>query len=211
LYQHPDVSRQVASLAPYAGIAGSLWLAATITTLSVAEYDFMRGLGWHPLASPTIDWPSGLALGPHGNWMVAAFVGCGALLPVFARGLEHAVGQTLVGRTGARLVAGAGVAMLLLGFKTDPTLAGGPRTWHGLLHDAAYALLGLLLLPAFVALGLRFRQLSRWRVVGAYTIATIALAAPAFVLKGALFYAFLIAMLAWFTVVSLMLWRAAKR
>jgi hypothetical protein len=209
LYQHHAAWWHARRLAPLAGALGSAWLAATITALSVVDAAFMRSLGWHPLERPTMDWPSGLALGPHGGWMVAAFAGCGALMLVFARGLGQQVGEQRLARSGARLLIGSGCALLLLSFRTDPTLAGGPRTWHGLLHDAAFVLLGLTLLPALVVLGAGFWRIPGWRWLSVYTLATLALAAPAFVLKGALFYGFLGAMAAWFVILSVQLWRAS--
>ncbi len=185
-----------------AGVVGPLWLGGTIAALSVVQYDFMRGLGWHPLAAPTLDWPSGLALGPHGSWMTAAFVGCGALLPPFALALHRAVGRTPRGWAGPALLAAAGGGMALLASPTDPTLAGGPRTAAGLVHDAAFVLLGATLLPAQALLGARFRHDPAWRGHAAYTWLTVALALPAFVLKGAAFYLFLAASLSWFVVTA---------
>jgi hypothetical protein len=197
-----------ARAAALGGVAGPLWLGGTIAALSVAQYEFMRGLGWHPLGAPTMDWPSGLALGPHGAWMTAAFAGCGALLPPFALALHRALGAS-GGRAGygPALLAAAGVAMALLASPTDPTLAGGPRTPAGLLHDAAFVLLGLTLLPALLLLGLRFRRSPGWRGHAAYTWLTVALAVPTFVLKGAAFYLFLGAALAWFVVTAARLLR----
>ena len=71
-------------LAALAGMIGPVLLAGAIVVLTVAQYDFIRSLRWDPLTAPTVDWPSGLSLGPYGGWMVAAFVTCGLLLPGFA-------------------------------------------------------------------------------------------------------------------------------
>lgn len=196
------------------GVVGPLWLGGTFAALSVVQYDFMRGLGWHPLSAPTMDWPSGLALGPHGAWMTAAFVGCGVLLPPFAVALHRALGPGGGGQGsskragyGPALLAASGIALALLAAPTDPTLAGGPRTAPGLLHDAAFVLLGLTLLPAMALLGLRFWRTPGWRGHAIYTWLTIALAAPTFVLKGAAFYLFLAAALTWFVVTAARLLR----
>jgi hypothetical protein len=145
-----------------------------------------------------MDWPSGLALGPHGAWLTAAFIGCGALLAPFALALHRELRPTPRGALGPQLLGTAGVALALLASPTDPTLAGGPRTVPGLLHDAAFVLLGLTLLPGMLLLGARMRRDPRWRWHGAYTWATLALAAPAFALKGAAFYLFLVSAMLWF-------------
>jgi len=182
--------------AAVAGIIGPLWLGGTIAALTVAQDSFMRELGWDPLRAPTMDWPSGLALGPHGAWLTAAFLGCGALLVPFASGLEQDLPPG--SRVGPRLLALSGAALALLAFPTDPTLAGGPRTVPGLIHDGAFVLLGLTLLPGMVLVGARMLRDQAWRAHGLYTLATIGLAAPAFVLKGPAFYLFLAAALGWF-------------
>lgn len=64
-------------VAALAGMAGPLLLGGTIAALTWLQRDFMRGLGWNPISAPTLDWPSGLALGPYGNVMEAAFIGSG--------------------------------------------------------------------------------------------------------------------------------------
>ena len=192
-------------LAGLAGVIGPLWLGGTIAALTFIEYDFLRSLRWHPIDAPTVDWPSGLALGPQGGWMVAAFVGGGALLPLFAWGLQRGIraGSAL----GPVLLAAAGVALALLGFKADPTYIPTPRTWQGSVHDGAFVLLGLTLFPAMLALAARFRRDPHWRGQATYTLATLLLAAPAFAIKGAAFYLFLLAIMVWFVVTGVRLSR----
>jgi hypothetical protein len=197
-------------LAGIAGVVGSLWLGGTIVALSVADYDFIRSLGWHPLDAPGVDWPSGLALGPHGAWLTAAFVGCGMLLVRFAITLHRTLRPTPRGGYGPALLGTAGVALALLAAPTDPTLAGGPRTWHGLLHDGAFVLLGLTLLPGMFLLGARMRRDPDWHGHAAYTWGTLLLAAPAFALKGAAFYGFLLAAMAWFIATGVQLYRRGR-
>ena len=48
-------------------LLGSVLFAAVLTALTIIQYDFMRGLGWHPINDPTFDWPGGLALGKYGS------------------------------------------------------------------------------------------------------------------------------------------------
>lgn len=185
-------STQIAGLA---GMIGPVWLCGTIATLSVVQYEFMRSIGWHPLDAPTFDWPSGLALGPHGWAMAAAFLGCGALLPIFASGLQRALPPG--SRSGPALIAASGLAMALLAAPTDSTLV-GIRTPLGYLHDAAFVALGLTLFPGLALTAWRMSVHPRWRLL-AVLIGLVALVgAAAFIFKGPLFYLMLLIVPGWF-------------
>jgi hypothetical protein len=175
-----------------------LALGTTIIGLSIAQYDFMRSLRWHPLDAPTTDWPSGLALGPYGALMIAAFLGSGALIVIFAIGLEQHLAPGAGRRIGPLLVGAAGVAMMLLAAPTDPTYVPTPRTVAGAVHDMAFVLLGITLLPALLILPLRMRQSPTWHAHATYTWATAAVLIPTFLLRGLAFYIFLGAILLWF-------------
>lgn len=186
-----------------AGILGPVWLGATILILSITQYDFMRSLGWHPLYNPTLDWPSGLALGPYGIFMTLAFLGCGLLLLFFGQGLRTVFP---LGNSRADIfISLAGLALALLSFPTDPTLAARPRTIPGYIHDAAFVLLGLSLFPALIMLARYFSQQEKWKHYRLYTWLTLLLIIPAFVFKGLAFYVFLVGILLWFIVLSLRL------
>jgi hypothetical protein len=123
-----------------AGVTGPLLLGGTILALTLRQQAFLRSLGWDPLLAPTVDWPSGLALSPEGGWMVAAFLGSGALLSVFAAGLHHHLAAGGRPPWGTRLLGVAGLALALLAFRTDPTYLLTPRTLAGAIHDGAYVL-----------------------------------------------------------------------
>lgn len=189
-----------------AGIAGPLLLCGTILTLTLRQQVFLRSLGWDPLLAPTVDWPSGLALSPDGPWMVAAFLGSGALLSVFAAGLHHHLAAGGRPPWGTRLLGVASLALALLAFKTDPTYLPTPRTLGGAIHDGAYVLLGLSLLPGMLLLAAELRHRGPWRILALPTLLTVLLAAPAFALKGAAFYGFLVLILGWFLLVAGWLW-----
>jgi hypothetical protein len=73
-----------------AGIAGPLIFTTVAVILTVAEYDFLRGLGWHPIRPTEVNWPSSTALGPYGWIQVANFLIFGLLMLVFAAGLWRA-------------------------------------------------------------------------------------------------------------------------
>jgi hypothetical protein len=184
-------------LAALAGMAGPLLLAVVIMGLTIAQADFMRTLGWNPLG-PVIDWPSGLALGPYGWLMTATFFISGGMLAFFAYGLRLALNEKLA----TTLLMLAGFAMMGLIFATDPTLTSTSRTWHGLLHDSFFALLGLTLMPGILLLGRAFQRNERWKSLTLYTWGTLVLVVPTFWLKGLAFYIFLLAILTWILVIA---------
>jgi hypothetical protein len=193
-------SSRLIRLAAFAGVMGPLLFALVITGLTIVQADFMRSLGWDPFG-PVIDWPSGLALGPYGWLMSAAFFLSGAAMIFFARGLQLALNEKLA----TSLMMLAGSAMIGLVFATDPTLGSTSRTWHGILHDAFFVLLGLTLMPSMLVLGFVFRRNEQWEKLSIYTWATVALSVPAFWLKGVAFYGFLLAILLWDEIIALRL------
>ncbi len=192
-------------------LLGPILFAIVLPTLTIIQYDFMRGLGWHPINDPTFDWPSGLALGKYGFVMTAAFVISGLLIAILALRLKadlsrvsrHRLKPAATSQAGSTFLALSGFALAALAFTTDPTLIGGPRTWHGILHDLSFVLLGLTLLPAMLMLGKAFQDDSRWRGYGVYTWLTAAFAIPSFFFKGAAFYVFLFLILLWCEVIAI--------
>lgn len=191
-----DESRLV-KLAAVVGIIGPILFAIVVTGLTVVQAGFMRSLGWNPLG-PVIDWPSGLALGPLGWVMTITFFVCGTLMAFFAFGLKLALEEKLA----TTLLMLSGFAMMGLVFTTDPTLSSTSRTWHGLLHDAFFAVLGLTLMPGMLLLGGAFQRNENWKNLSLYTWSTLALIIPTFWLKGVFFYVFLLAILTWSEVVA---------
>jgi hypothetical protein len=184
-------------LAAVAGIIGPILFAVVVTGLTIAEADFMRTLGWNP-TGPVIDWPSGLAMGPYGWIMTLTFFVCGALMAFFAYGLKLALRDGLA----TTLLMLAGVAMMGLIFTSQPTIGRTSYTWHGLLHDAFFVVLGLTLMPGMLLLGGVFRKHAGWKKLSPYTWGTLVLVIPTFWLKGVAFYVFLLAILAWSEVVA---------
>jgi len=187
-------------LAALAGMIGPILFAIVVTSLTIAQADFMRTLGWNP-RGPVIDWPSGLALGPYGWLMTVTFFVCGMLMAFFAYGLKLALHE----KPATTLLMIAGFAMMALIFTTDPTLGRGPRTWHGLLHDASFAVLGLTLMPGMLLLGRVFQKHERWKNLAFYTWGTLAFVIPTFWLKGVAFYVFLLVILLWSIIVAVRL------
>lgn len=187
-------------LASLAGLLGPILFAVVVTGLTIAQADFMRTLGWNP-TGPVIDWPSGLALGPYGWLMTITFFICGALMAFFAYGLKLALNENLA----TTFLMIAGFAMMALIFTTDPTLTTVRKSWHGILHDSFFALLGLTLMPGMFLLGRVFQKKEHWKNLALYTWITLALILPTFWLKGVFFYVFLLAILTWSVVVALRL------
>ena len=187
-------------LASLAGIIGPILFALVLAGLTIAQADFMRTLGWNP-TGPVIDWPSGLALGPYGWLMTVTFFICGTLMAFFAYGLKLAFNDKLA----TTLLMIAGFAMIGLVFTTDPTLTTVRKSWHGILHDSFFAVLGLTLMPGMFLLGRVFQKHEQWKNLSVYTWVTLALIIPTFWLKGVFFYVFLLAILTWSVVVSLRL------
>lgn len=184
-------------------LLGPILFAVVVVALTILQYDFMLGLGWKP--THVIDWPSGLALGPYGLWMIATFIITGLVLFFFARRLRADLEPARASRIGSIALACSGLFMTGLAFTTDPTLRPGPHTWHGIVHDTAFVLVGLSLLISMIFLGKAFQNDPRWRGYGIYTWITAALAIPCFFLKGMAFYFFLLAILVWNEVIAIRL------
>jgi hypothetical protein len=195
-----------------AGMVGPAAFALVVVALTLVQYDFMVELGWHPVRSSDVPWPSGLALGPLGWLQVANFVLFGLTLIAFAVGLHRGVAHGGRGsRIGPALLILAGVAMVLAGFKTDPDLSGGPQTWHGVIHGLAYFLFMFSLLPALFFLWWRLRRDPRWRGYALYTLITGVLYVFLFFRpEPVAFYLFLALILVWIEVMAIQLRISAR-
>ena len=197
-------------LAALGGIVGPILFAGAVTTLTIVQYDFMRGLGWDPIHTPTFDWPSGLSLGPYGLWMTLTFILSGLLMAIFALALRTVLDEGTAPRIGILGLLLSGCALMGLAFTTDPTIRSTPATWHGRLHDLSFVLLGVFMLLSMLGLGRAFQNDPRWRKFGLYTFITAACAIPSFALKGIAFYLFLGAILAWSVTVAIQLLRLSN-
>ncbi len=194
-------------IAALAGMIGPLLFGEMLVILTWVEYDFMRSLRWHPLYAPTVDWPSGLALGPYGGWMIATFLVGGLLLMLFAVSLW----QRFPASIGPKFLFVAGIGLMLLSSLTDPTFRSDPAvTWHGALHDLSYVLLGLGLLPGLFLMARQFSRHPNWRTQAWITWLVLALTVPTFIIKGITFYIFLFAVLAWYELIAIKIWKLNK-
>jgi hypothetical protein len=201
----------VRKAAALAGIAGPILFGGVLIILTLTEYDFMRSLGWKPFGFSNTDWPSGLALGPQGCIMTAAFLINGLCVIFFALGLLRALPFSKTSRAASILLLLAGVAMMGLASTTDPTIRTTPATLHGRIHDGCFVALGTTLFPSMLLFGWAFRTIPAWRSLSTYTWLTAAAAIPTFALKGAAFYLFLAGVFAWTLIVARRLNGAGER
>jgi hypothetical protein len=193
-----------------AGMIGPALFATLLLALSALQYDFMLGIGWRPVANPAGAWPSGLALGPYGTAQVANFVVSGLLLAFFSLGLHLGATNGRGSPFGPALLLLAGAAMALMGFETDPIRKIGPRSLHGLIHDAAFVIFVLAFLTALFSLWRRFEADPRWRGHARYTLATGILAVLLLLLPGVAYYLFIVTLLAWIEAIAIRLWRLSQ-
>ena len=194
--------------AAVAGTIGPVLFGSLLLALSVLEYDFMLGIGWHPLTIPAGAWPSGLALGPYGLVQVASFVVSGLLLAFFSLGLHFGARNGYGSPLGPAFLFVAGMAMALMGFETDPIRRIGPRSLHGFIHDAAFVIFILAFLAALFSLWRRFEADPRWQGHARYTLATGILAVLLLLLPGVAYYLFIVTLLAWIEATAIRLWRS---
>ena len=198
--------RTIVMAASLAGMLGPVLFVGVLLALTALQYDFMVGIGWRPLADPAGAWPSGLALGPYGPLLDANFVTCGLLLMLFATGLHIGAEGSRGLETGPALLFVAGTAMVFMCFETDPIHGVGPRSLHGLVHDAAFVLFVLAMLAAIFSLWPSFRKDLHWRGHARYTLATGMLAVLFLLLPGVAYYLFVVTLLAWIFVTARRLW-----
>jgi hypothetical protein len=203
-----QVKRRIIKLARIAGTIGPVLFGGILLALSVLEYDFMLGIGWQPVVDPAGAWPSGLALGPYGAAQIANFVISGLLLCLFAVGLHLELATRHASRSpGPALLFVAGVAMTLMGFRTDPIQRAGPRSLHGLIHDSAFVVFVLAFLAALFFLWWGSRWDVRQQGQARYTLVTGILAVLLLLLPGVAYYLFLLTLLVWIEVTAIRLWR----
>ena len=123
-----DVGRTVRFGAIAGALVPYLFLLGTIG-ISWLEEDFMERLGWEV-------WPSGLALGPDGWLQIVNFIAFGVLLIAFALAVAAVPARNRWVKAAPILLGLAGVAAVMLSFKTDPPDV--EETWHGIAHGVAY-------------------------------------------------------------------------
>jgi len=192
--------------AALAGMLGPVLFVAVLLALTALQYDFLLGIGWRPLADPAGAWPSGLALGPYGLLQDANFVFSGLLLALFSLGLSMGLLDRQSSLLGPALLFAAGIAMALMAFETDPIQRIGPRSLHGLVHDAAFVFFVMVMLAALVSLSRGFGNHLQWRGHAHFTLVTGVIAVLLLLLPGVAYYLFILTLLTWIFVTALRLW-----
>jgi hypothetical protein len=182
-----------------------------VIVLTVAQYGFMRDLGWHPIESSGVPWPSGLALGPYGWLQVLNFILFGLLVIAIAVGLHRRV-SGWAAKIGTGFLMLAVVALVLLGLKTDPNLLStGPQMLSGWIHGLAFLLLTLSLLLTVFFMGWGLRRDPLWRSYGWYSLATGILCVVGSLIPGQMgTYVFLTVILGWMFLMALRLRSVAE-
>jgi hypothetical protein len=133
----------------------------TVVGLTIAEHSFLSASGWSAVHRTQIEWPSLLALGPHGTILEGAFVLCGGLLVTFGSTIAQSTSSGRQ-RIAGCCIALAGVALALEAFKVDaPGVT--VRSWHDAVHNAAYPLIPIAAITAAGALALSSGA-SEWRL-----------------------------------------------
>lgn len=136
------------------GLVGVAGLVAVMIVLTATSADFLHETGWSPIRRTPTEWPSLLALGPHGFALNVAFV-VGSLST-----LALAVATRFSGLPGHR-VAPWGLGLVSLGmagvvFNAD--LPGVPEeSWHARIHNGLYPLIlvGFIVACVSVSFGRR--------------------------------------------------------
>ncbi|WP_327582506.1 DUF998 domain-containing protein [Nonomuraea sp. NBC_00507] len=133
-------------------------------------------LTYHPISL--------LSLGELGWMQIADFVVAGLLCVAFAVGVRRMLGRGRGGTWGPRLIGLTGIGMITAGvFTSDPGAgfppgapAGAPASmsWHGILHEVAFAVVSLSWLAACFVFLRRFAALKRRAWVAACVLAPVA-------------------------------------
>ncbi len=170
------------------GVAGGLiappLLVGATVCVTLVDKRFVDESEWSAVHRSEVGWPSVAMLGPNGGFVIAALAICGALVVGFACALWRLVADAALLRAAAALVGVVGLALCLVAFRQDPLGSEGPASWHDRIHNAAYPAIpiGGALAAGLVWAGARRRPC--WRRMSLISLATVAVAAPSFVLTG---------------------------
>jgi hypothetical protein len=164
-------------------IAPPLFVGATVV-VTLVDKPFVDDSEWSAVHRSEVGWPSVVMLGPNGWVVIAALVTCGVLVICFASALWQLIPDARPLRVAAVLLGAAGLALCLVAFRQDPLGFEGASSWHDRIHNAAYPVIPIC---STLAAGLVWwwaRRRPGWQGMGRVSLATVAVAAPAFVLTG---------------------------
>ena len=188
-------------------VAGPLFLGV-VALLTLAELDFMHGLGWGFTSDDQVPWPSGLVLGDYGAIQIANFALAGALLFFFVLGFRRELPPTRLGRIVGWLLFLIPLGLIVSAFPTDRATVAveEPNTWHGWLHVVGFVTIALasLVVPILTAVALRSDP--RWRGIVWFSVAVVVLEAvfffPLDFLGDPAFVGYMIVLFGWFAVLG---------
>jgi hypothetical protein len=200
-----------------AGLVGPPVFAVVVILLTALEWDFLHDLGWSAglFDSPDTPWPSSTALGDYGFLQVLNFL----LLGLSVLALSVALFRLLDVRrkVGPSLLALLGVGFVGSAIRTDDKNAhgGGPDTWNGAVHAAAFTVIVFAAIASVFVLAAQFRRDERWRPMSRPSLIAglVALASLVANLAGGgnlFFYTFIVVLLAWLSLLAAYALRLAR-
>src|SRR2546425_2293606 len=192
-----------------AGLLGPPVFAVVVVVVTALEWDFLHGVGWTagPFDSPDPPWPSSTALGHYGFLQILNFILLGASVLALATALFRLLDVRR--KVGASLLVVLGASLLASSFRADYGMVGGggPDTWNGTVHAAAFTFLIPAAVLSMLALAAQFRRAERWRSLSLYSLlaAVLALASIVVNLAGGgnlFFYTVLALLLGWLSLIA---------
>ena len=195
---------------PAAAAAAPALFVAIVTILTAHEWDFLHRLGWKLWGKTDVPWPSATSLGSWGWLQILNFIQLGAAVLALTVTMRAFLPPGRAARLGRWALTVAGLALLGLGFKTDPTTT--IKTWHGGIHAMSFIVLVLSGLVAMLAIwrsrwpGLSGASLALAIFALAATLVSFAWASASTVIGGLS----LLALLVWIALLALAV-RAAAR
>ena len=192
-----------------AGLVGPPLFAVVVVVVTALEWDFLHRVGWTAglFDNPDPPWPSSTALGRYGFLQILNFILLGVSILALAAALFRLLNVRR--KIGPSLLVVLGASLLASAFRADYGMVGGggPNTWNGTAHAAAFTFLIPATFLSMLALAVQFRRDERWRSLSLYSLlaAAVALASIVVSLAGGgnlFFYIFLATLLAWLSLVA---------
>jgi hypothetical protein len=173
------MSRRVLWFGAGAGVLAPPLLVVALVVATVAEWSFLRAIGWSALERSAVEWPSVLALGRVAWLVVAAFVACGALGLAFAVALACEL-PTRAARVGAGFLGLVSTTLVVVALRADRPDA--PPSWHGRIHNDVYPLIPAASVAAAALLAYGLWRVSAWRGQARLALAALLVIVPALAL-----------------------------
>ena len=156
-----------------AGLVAGPFFLISVALNTWASIDYLHRLGWEFVGGQQVPWPSSLARGPYGWAQVVTFVITGLLIVIFTGALRGQLPRRLASGVAVALLALAGVALILAGFRVDDAMlrGGSPATGHGWAHGIAFILIIATGVLAPLSMALAVRRDASWRPLAIVSLA----------------------------------------